>query len=155
MDGEPLLRTAARFDVAAELPRPAVALALGDPPPPWDAVAGPQLRLRAVRGQGRGRRDRWPRPLLLALRLERRRAGEPRGHAPLHRALHAPWLQSQRHGAGLRPRRVLSGRGLHADGAGTGPRYRGPRDLSEDGGGRAARRGAGGAAVRLLWLPGA
>ena len=65
-------------DVAARLPRPAGALAVGDPPPSRHALGGAQLRLRAVPATAS------PTPSStgstcrsLARRVQRRRAGEP------------------------------------------------------------------------------
>ena len=105
LDGEPLLRRPPRPHVAADLPGPARALAEGDPEPPRHALRGPELRLRAVRQQDSRQADRGARPLLLAHGAQRRRAGEPRGRAALHRALHALRLQPRRPLARLRPGR--------------------------------------------------
>ena len=73
-------------DAADGLPGAARALAVGDPRAARHAVGRPELRLRALRAPHHGRRARRPRPVVVARRAERGRAGEPR-HA---RALRAP-----------------------------------------------------------------
>ena len=67
------------------------------PPAPRHALRRPELRLRAVRAQGPGRGARGTRPVVLALRAERRGAGEPRHPGALRRAA------SLRTASGARP----------------------------------------------------
>ncbi len=141
LDGRPLLRRPAGPDVAAGLPRPPLALAVGDPPPPGDAVGGAQLRLRAVHQQDPRRGDRGARPLLLAHGAQRRRAGEPRDAAALHRALRAPRLPAGLVLPRLRPRRELARRGLSAARPAAADRRRRARALPALGVGGARGRG--------------
>ncbi len=102
-------RPAAHPPLPDRLPRPARALALGDPPASRDALRRAQLRLRALRAESGRRGARGPRPLLLARGPERRGAGEHGHPRPLRSPLRAPRLPARGDDARLRARRVLGG----------------------------------------------
>ncbi len=76
--GQPLHRLSAGDHVAAGIPVAPAALAVGHSPPSRHAFRGAEFCLRAVPAQDRGRRHRGARSEFVALRVQRRRAGEPR-----------------------------------------------------------------------------
>ena len=67
-------------DVAARLPLAAEPVAARDPPPSRHDLRRAEFLLRALPAPHPGRGARGARPLVVALRVQRRRAGEPRDH---------------------------------------------------------------------------
>ena len=74
---------------------PPLAMAAGDPHQPGHHLGRPELRLRALPRQDRRRRAGRSRPELLAAGLQRRRAGQPRDHRAVHRALRPLWVSAE------------------------------------------------------------
>ena len=105
-------------DVAARLPRRGRALAARHPPPPRHASrAGRTSPTSCACGASRTHELEGLDLSTLALRLQRRRAGQPGDHDRLQRRSFAQVrLPPQCHVAGLRPGRVLGRPRLHAAG---------------------------------------
>src|SRR5262249_58255181 len=114
---------------AALVPVAARALALGDPRSARHALPRAQLRLRALRPPDPGRSARRPRPLVLALRAERRGAREPGHDRALREALRALRLPERGDAAGLRAGRELRRAQLPAPRPRAPHRARRPRGL--------------------------
>ena len=118
------------------------AVAVDDPRAAGHPGRRPQLRLRAVRPKHQGRGHRRSRPVLLAMRPERRRAREPRHPRALRHALRPLRLPARGDASRLRPGRELRGRVLPSRGSGSEARPPRPRTLRARGprGGRPRRR---------------
>ena len=92
----PVFRRPAGGDGPAAVPDPPVAMAEGDPRQPGHDLGRPELRLRALPHQDQRRRARRTRPELLAVGLQRRRAGQPRDDRAVRRALRPLWVSAGR-----------------------------------------------------------
>ena len=126
-----VLRLPGGADVAARLPVAAGQLAARDPPPSRHDLGRAELRLRALPAPHPGRGARRARPLVVALRVQRRRAGEPRDHDARSSERFARWrLAQERDVAGLRPRRKLGRARVHAAGPGVARRFARPQARS-------------------------
>ena len=123
------------------LPVAARALAVGDPRAPRHPLGRPELRLRAVRAPDPRPRDRGARPLVVALRAQRRGAGQPGHDGALRGALLALRVPPRGDDAGLRPGREFGGAGRSRRRARPARDARAPRGLRAgrraDAGGRA------------------
>ena len=132
----PVFRRAAGGDGASGVFDPPVTMAEGDPRQPGHDLGRAELRLRALPGQDRRRRAARTRPELLAVGVQRRRAGQPRDHRTFHRALRPLWVSARRDHAGVRAGRMRGRVGLSAAGPGPAHRPRRPRDVRAFGAGR-------------------
>ncbi len=117
-------------DVAARVPRAAEPVAARDPSPPRHDVGRAELLLRALPAPHPRPRGRGHRPVVVALRLQRRRAGEPRNHERVQREIRQVRIQQERDDAGVRPRRGVGRPRVHAAGHAVAGRSARPRRIS-------------------------
>ena len=109
-----VLRLPGRADVAARIPLAAQPMAACDPPPPRHHLGRTELLLRALPAAHPGGRARRNRPFLVALRVQRRRAGKPGDDERIRGEVCEMQPAPQLHLAGVRPCRGFGRARLHA-----------------------------------------